>query len=441
MGTRRVPEVNEKENPIHTDGLASFERKEILEQLEEILVSPFFSNSKRCSAMLRFIVERTLENAAESLKERTIGVEVFHRDLEYETSMDPIVRSVAGDIRRRLAQFYQEPGDATNFRITLPLRSYVPEFHRATSTDAASVSALSLSEVEDVPVAEELVAAAAVPELKRRGIRLRWMHSRIFIAALAVVSILVVLGGWYFKPKSARERFWAPFGNHGTRVLLVIGHPDEYPGADLQLSEKPSGMDTVLLHMNHRDHVALQDAVAANFITEALSRVHTDSILQAAKSTNFSEMSQGPTVLIGGGDNPWFRRVAQALPFYATPLVLPQPFDPTKSQLIWMIDKRYPERRNWKVDYSQSFDELPIDYAIVARFRSPDTGQMTVSATGIGSNGTYGAGECLDSESCLTAIFAGDPSHGHKENIAAVIQTEVVDGRPGPPRVLAVQSW
>ena len=440
MGTRSFPEANEKEIPIHIDGLTSFERKEILEQLEEILVSPFFSNSKRCSAMLRFIVERTLENASESLKERTIGVEVFHRDLEYETSMDPIVCSVAGDIRRRLAQFYYEPNDAMKYRINLPLRSYVPEFHRISSADElrAMIALSREAEMEHLP---ETVVAAVPQVQKRKVLAMKWLHSRGFLAALALVSILVIVGGLYFKPVSARDRFWQPFARHSNRVVMVIGHPDEYPALEQNVAEKSKSSDTVLMHMNHQDHVSLQDAVAANFITEALSRVHTDSILQSAKNTSFSEMSQNQAVLVGGGDNPWFLRVASALPFYATPLVLPTPVMPGQSQVIWMIDKRHPERRDWKVDYSASFDELPIDYAIVARFRSPDTGQMTVSATGIGSNGTYGAGECLDSESCLASIFAGDPNHGRKENIAAVIQTEVVDGKPGPPRVLAVQSW
>lgn len=54
-------------------------------------------------ASLEFVVERKLEA---QLKERTIGVEIFGRPSDYETSADPIVRVKATEIRKRLAQHY-----------------------------------------------------------------------------------------------------------------------------------------------------------------------------------------------------------------------------------------------------------------------------------------------------------------------------------------------
>jgi len=54
-------------------------RSMILEQLERLLESHLFRNSKRYPNMLRHIVERKLAGRSEEIKERSLGVAVFGR--------------------------------------------------------------------------------------------------------------------------------------------------------------------------------------------------------------------------------------------------------------------------------------------------------------------------------------------------------------------------
>ena len=100
----------------------------IREQLDRILTSPVFRNSRRNSSLLRHVVERALEGRTEELKERNIGIDVFSRAADYDTNSDHVVRSVAGEVRRRLAQYYMEPGRESEARIDLVAGSYVPQF-------------------------------------------------------------------------------------------------------------------------------------------------------------------------------------------------------------------------------------------------------------------------------------------------------------------------
>src|SRR5499427_9004631 len=100
----------------------------VREQVDRILASPVFRNSRRNSSLLKHVVERALEGRPEDLKERTIGVDVFGRAADYDTNSDHVVRSVAGEVRRRLAQYYMEPGRETELRIDLQAGSYVPQF-------------------------------------------------------------------------------------------------------------------------------------------------------------------------------------------------------------------------------------------------------------------------------------------------------------------------
>src|ERR1035441_6158257 len=97
-------------------------------QLERLLANPSFRNSKRYPALLRFVVERVLEGHTDSLKERTLGIEVFHRDPNYDTNQDPVVRTTAVEVRKRLALYYQEAGHEGEIRIQFPSGSYMPEF-------------------------------------------------------------------------------------------------------------------------------------------------------------------------------------------------------------------------------------------------------------------------------------------------------------------------
>ena len=73
------------------------------------MASPFLSHSKRFPIFLRFVVEQTLAENEENIKERTLGIEIFGRDASYDTAPDPIVRVTASEIRKRVAQYYQIP--------------------------------------------------------------------------------------------------------------------------------------------------------------------------------------------------------------------------------------------------------------------------------------------------------------------------------------------
>ena len=114
------------------EALLAAPRHEVRAHLEQVLASPHFRHSRRCSALLRYAVEQSLDNQGEFIKERTVGQAVFDRDPGYDTNQDAVVRNAAAEVRKRLAQYYQEAGPAANgLRIELPLGTYIPEFRTA----------------------------------------------------------------------------------------------------------------------------------------------------------------------------------------------------------------------------------------------------------------------------------------------------------------------
>ena len=94
--------------------------------LERLLQSPHFCNSKRYPRFLQKIVECTIRGELDELKERSLGHSVFDRSPNYDTGADPIVRITAGEVRKRLALYYQDHGLEDECRFPFPWAPICP---------------------------------------------------------------------------------------------------------------------------------------------------------------------------------------------------------------------------------------------------------------------------------------------------------------------------
>jgi len=118
-------------------------------ELISILNGPAFRSSPRSCAFLRFVTEASLDGREESLKERTIGVELLKRDPGYDTGSDAVVRVRANDVRKRLSAHYQSFPAKAGFRIELPAGCYIPRFLKE-----ATAAAILPKKLPSMPLAQ-----------------------------------------------------------------------------------------------------------------------------------------------------------------------------------------------------------------------------------------------------------------------------------------------
>jgi hypothetical protein len=146
----------------------------------QITESVAFKGSRRSQQFLLFVVDNALAGHFDELKERTLGNKLFGREPSYNTADDAIVRVTACDVRKRLNHFYSELGAQSEFRIELPLGSYIPEFQILSPalSERHSPSAPTLLAVE-APTSQP-----AVEEAKTNRVPLRWI-----VYGLAVVIV------------------------------------------------------------------------------------------------------------------------------------------------------------------------------------------------------------------------------------------------------------
>jgi adenylate cyclase len=116
----------------------ALEAAEVRRQVDLILISPGLVRSKRLGALLRYLVEESLDGREDRIKAFTIAQDVFERDASFDQQTDAIVRVEVGRLRRRLDQYYQKDGQDCSIRIEIPKGTYRPIISPRTTTSAGS---------------------------------------------------------------------------------------------------------------------------------------------------------------------------------------------------------------------------------------------------------------------------------------------------------------
>jgi hypothetical protein len=101
---------------------------EVRQQLQRIVESDVFRRSARMERFLRVTAERALNGHPESVKEYTLGRDVFDRGENYDPRTDSIVRVEAQRLRRKLREYYENHGSDDPILIEFQRGSYVPHF-------------------------------------------------------------------------------------------------------------------------------------------------------------------------------------------------------------------------------------------------------------------------------------------------------------------------
>ena len=102
---------------------------ELAAALEKVLRSKTFARADSIRLILKFIVEKTIEGNADSIKEYSIATEGLGRPPDFDPKADSIVRIQVQRLRKRLEEYYSDEGVGDTIRIEIPAGHYVPTFH------------------------------------------------------------------------------------------------------------------------------------------------------------------------------------------------------------------------------------------------------------------------------------------------------------------------
>ena len=401
---------------------------EVRAQLRRILDSRFFHASKRCSLFLERVVEHSLGDAPEPLKERTLGVHVFGRQPAYDTAVDPIVRVTAGEVRRRLGQYYAEEAHHLELRIDLPAGSYAPSCVRP----------------HPISLATEPAPAALAPPEPHSGPSTpgwRWWAAGLLVL-VAIAGAVVATKRTPVRIVTAFDRFWAPLFDASGPVLLCPGGLDMYelPPHVKQAANAAAGSADAfpLLSISPREvervgarYVAMGDAVAIARIAALFQERRRPYLIREHALTSFADLRASPTVLIGMFSNTWTLQLGAGFRFVPT--------IEGDGHHVSIVDRQHPER-SFRLPRPWPSLKVSHDYALITRVFDPATGTPVFTAGGITPFGTAAAGEFVTSPEQLDRALARVTDWWNR-SLQIVLETQVIDGAAGAPRVVATHVW
>jgi len=408
------------------------ERKSVLEQLERGLASPLFRNSKRYPALLRFVVEQSLNGNEHLLKERLLGVDVFHRRPDYDTNEDTIVRLTAGEVRKRIVQYYQQPEHRNELRIILNSGSYIPHFSQATDHHQTTLvqTRASLPPAEGGsahPFAQPQIDSAS--EISASGNaapnRRLWFWLGVTVLALVIAGLLV--NSVTTSRHDSRGVLWRAVLKNPDPVIFVLPDLSQTELEKFQQDDRINLLD----HLRRGRIVDFGDTVAMSRLATYLTREKKEFEVQLSSEVSYTKLQQGPAIFIGGIDNAWTMRVLQPLRFH---------IERRGSTLTYdILDRQQPDGRLWSLDLAKPFSGVTVDYAIVASVFDKTTGRPILVVAGLGANGTTAAAKfILDKGSNLQHVI---PVGWKGANMEFIIETQVIDDKAGPPQLVAWTFW
>lgn len=181
--------------------------------VRRVASSPTLKDSKRLQELFLFLCERALQDPSSAIREQEVGVAVFGRPAEYDTSEDTLVRVHASRLRKKLHQYFLGEGRHEPVIIEIPKGGYTPVFHLRAHTAGE----------ENSPVADK-------PSPPPRAVNWRSaLLAGIALCAVALAVMIVFTRGPSddpirpgAEPRPTVDRLWGQLFSNGRQTCLVI---------------------------------------------------------------------------------------------------------------------------------------------------------------------------------------------------------------------------
>ncbi|HEV2646830.1 MAG TPA: hypothetical protein VGU46_10745 [Acidobacteriaceae bacterium] len=425
----------------------------LIEQaLESVLRGPSFRSSKQCQALLQYIVKHSVSGEPNMLRERVIGAEVFGRAPDYDTGNDPIVRSRAAEVRKRLAQHYVHDDETQHsVRIEIPSGSYHATFEirpprsvrgelESLTVQAAETPMGTASFVSFAPVMEELKLAQA-----RSAPVSRWTGWRVGLIAVAIVMLagIGIFSSIDAQREGAYNRFWGPVADSSKPVVVYFGgtysyhissdfldayhsaHPEEKVSTAATDEIKSGDMLTESSLVPDNSKTGYGDVAAVARMASTLTRMGSRYDLRYGSDIAATDFRNSATVLIGGFSNVWSLQLMRGFPY-----VLEQGgiVDGQTHKLVWRQSVSEGGEKN-------------EDYALISRIPSAATGNFTLIIAGINTFSNQGAADFISSPERLRALAHSLKPGWENRNLEIVLHVSVIQQVPVTSDVVAIRSW
>ncbi len=297
------------------------------ELVSRIVHSPAFAKSERLCSLLTYVCDMALKGRDAEINEQRIGHAVFGRSLDYDSSIDGIVRTQASRLRQRLDLYFQHEGADEPVRIVIPRGSYVPIFESRP--------------IVELPRMPELQAAASTPlapvapplEMLADGQHSRGNMTLWGLCAVLALALAAVLLRDYARRDTSASRIsshplWSQMFSPRYPTLEVPGDSGlvmyhefddrsiplnqylagDYRSAPASPMAHPSSPDGANMQVKvaNRRYTSIVDLEAAAMLAQIAQSAHGTMQVRYARDLRPNDLKAGNVILIGAFEaNPW----------------------------------------------------------------------------------------------------------------------------------------
>ena len=416
--------------------------------LDELAKGAAFRGSHRSQQFLRHVIEKVFQGSVDQLKERTIGIELFHRSPSYDTGEDAIVRVTASDVRRRLLQHYGRYGETSCFRILLPTGSYVPEIEYTSPSGAIPDSPQPL--LPPVSSEEPVLTRQASSSQAFIRPRTRW-YLVTAAAALGIFMGVTALAFYPWRPSITTESVlpWKAIFRPGHPVQLITSDPSlehlqELTGSDISISDyanrryvpslqalTPAQQQFYQFYLYADNAAAVDTPLAVNIARLAPASVPFK--VRSARTLRVADMQTGDSLILIGSprSNPWFDFFENQLDFrFVFSRDLNQEFIQNIHPLPGERATYSPTARGFATGES---------FAIIALVQNPNQSGQILLLAGADGEGTEAAGHLVTDLPHLQRAmdFCQIPSGAQLQDFELLVRISTMAGSPSAVDMVA----
>ena len=415
--------------------------------LDELTEGAAFRGSHRSQQFLRHITEKVFQGSADQLKERTIGIELFHRPPSYDTGEDAIVRVTASDVRRRLLQHYGRYGETSRFRILLSPGSYVPEI------ECVPLAAATPDPPPLPPASSDEPSLTGQASPSETAVRPR--TGRYLVAAAVAIGVMMAIAALAFHQwrspttTAATVLPWEAIFRSGHSVQLITSDPSlehlqELTGSDISVSDyanrrivsslpalTPAQQQFYQFYLYADNAAAVDTPLAVNIARLAPASVPFK--VRSARTLRVADMQTGDSLILIGSprSNPWFDFFENQLDFRFV-------FSKDLNQEIVQNVHPLPGERASYSPTARGF-ATGESFAIIALVQNPNQSGQVLLLAGADGEGTEAAGHLVTDLPHLQRAmdFCQIPPGSPLQNFELLVRLYTMAGSPSTVDMVA----
>jgi hypothetical protein len=431
------------------------------QHLREIIDGAAFRSSHRSRQFLKYVVERAIAGDFGGLKERLIGVELFGRSASYDTGEDAIVRVTANDVRKRLLQHYRACGSASEFRISLPAGSYIPEITRdahygkrdgrnGAITEVFAASSETVPAIPPVLPAPLVVAEPAETPATGRPDN-KWLLFAVLFVGL-IVAICGIFAKLFPQTRTASGSLlpWATFFDGQRLTFLVTSDPNiaEIQGltgsaisvsdyANQQYLPSSNSLSPEIIHfcrdILRGDKAANVDTPIVSSVAQLAQENSAKISVRPARDLRFSDLdTENNFIFLGSSrSDPWTALFNDRLDFRFF-------LDKGAQQEIIQNAHPHPGEAATYVSAAKGYG-TGESFATISFIGNPDHAGQVLLLAGANAEGTKAAGQLVTNPQALSAALkqCGIRSPTPVQHFQLLLRVNIMAGSPRDFNVVA----